>query len=119
MMGTLTTMPRRHRDMPTLRPTRVRPGLVRASHIRRDRPLRGLDTIGRRVLGALPPDTSSFGERPRKREIRDELEHARITVQVEHTVPGSPQDERLYREQTRAVLDLLSDIIQRRGETAA
>ena len=118
-MRTLTTMPTRHRDMPTLRATRLRPGDVNAPHIRRDRPLRGLSIIGRRVLGALPPDTSSFGERPRKREIRDELEHARITVQVEHTVLGSPLDQRLCREQTRALLDLIADVVSRRIRRAA
>jgi len=42
-----------------------------------------------------------------------------VAISIEYAVAGSPQDERLCREQTRAVLDLLSDIIERRGERAA
>jgi len=39
----------------------------------------------------------------------DPLDRAQIVVSIEHTTPGSPLDEQLRREQTRALLDLLAD----------
>jgi hypothetical protein len=50
----------------------------------------------------------------RRRATHDDLATARITVSIEQTVPGSPLDERLRREQTRALLDLLVDVAARR-----
>jgi hypothetical protein len=43
----------------------------------------------------------------------DPLEGAPIVVSVEYTKPGSPLDEHLRREQTRALLDLLADHARR------
>ena len=37
------------------------------------------------------------------------LDEAQIVVSVKYTKPGSPLDEYLRREQTRALLDLLAD----------
>jgi hypothetical protein len=37
-----------------------------------------------------------------------------VVVSIEHTKPGSPLDEHLRREQTRALLDLLADYAARR-----
>lgn len=45
---------------------------------------------------------------------RDDLASAPITISIEQTAPGSPLDERLCREQTRALLDLLVDVAARR-----
>ncbi len=49
-----------------------------------------------------------------RRATHDDLASTRITISIEQTVPGSPLDERLRREQTRALLDLLVDIAARR-----
>jgi hypothetical protein len=43
----------------------------------------------------------------------DPLDGAPIVVSVEYTTPGSPLDEHLRREQTRALLDLLADHARR------
>ena len=50
----------------------------------------------------------------RRRVTRDDLASAPITISIEQTAPGSPLDERLRREQTRALLDLLVDVAARR-----
>jgi hypothetical protein len=49
-----------------------------------------------------------------RRAIHDDLASAPITISIEQTAPGSPLDERLCREQTRALLDLLVDVAARR-----
>ncbi len=36
---------------------------------------------------------------------------------VEHTKPGSAQDDQLRREQAKAVFDLLASVIQREGDS--
>lgn len=50
----------------------------------------------------------------RRRATHDDLASAQITISIEEATPGSPLDERLRREQTRALLNLLVDIIARR-----
>lgn len=54
----------------------------------------------------------------RRRAAHDDLTSAQITISVEQASPGSPLDERLRREQTRALLDLLVDIAARRKAKA-
>jgi hypothetical protein len=44
----------------------------------------------------------------------DDLARAEVVVCVERAKPGSPLDERLRREQTLALLDLLADHVARR-----
>jgi hypothetical protein len=50
----------------------------------------------------------------RRRPTHDDFANARITITIQQTTPGSPLDERLRREQTRALLDLLVDVAARR-----
>src|SRR5258705_13813382 len=50
----------------------------------------------------------------RRRATHDDLASAHITISIEEATPGSPLDERLRREQTRALLNLLVDVIARR-----
>ena len=95
-----------------------------ANHPRRNRaaaPARSRDhTSGR---SACPrKDLRSAADRARhvepkparRRATHNDLANARITISIEQTVPGSPLDERLRREQTRALLDLLVDVAARR-----
>jgi hypothetical protein len=49
----------------------------------------------------------------RKPASGDPLDGAPIVVSVEYTTPGSPLDEHLRREQTRALLNLLADHARR------
>jgi hypothetical protein len=50
----------------------------------------------------------------RRRATHDDLASAQITITIKEATPGSPLDERLRREQTRALLNLLVDINARR-----
>lgn len=46
---------------------------------------------------------------PRKTDWDD----AEIVINIERTIPGTPLDDLLRKEQTRAVLDLLADYKQK------
>jgi hypothetical protein len=50
----------------------------------------------------------------RRRATHDDLASAQITITIKEATPGSPLDERLRREQTRALLNLLVDVNARR-----
>lgn len=52
----------------------------------------------------------------RKSAASDPLDGAPIVVSVQYTKPGTPLDEQLRREQTRALLDLLADHVRRSRE---
>jgi hypothetical protein len=73
----------------------------------------------RRGLGAHRQQDEAPDSHRLRRPSRNDLAAAPVSISVEYTVPGSPQDERLCREQARAVLELLSDIVKRRGDRAA
>lgn len=64
-----------------------------------------LDTLHSAAAAAPAPS--------RSQAPRDPLEGAPVVVSIEHTKPGSPLDEHLRREQTRALLDLLADHVAR------
>lgn len=111
-----------------MRPTTAmpRPGgadMFQAAINLRVRPIsvgpRGTLVWSRRRAGGLrgSPEASDCDRSRRPR--RNDLVPPPVAISIEYTVAGSPQDERLCREQTRAVLDLLADIIERRGERAA
>jgi hypothetical protein len=91
---------------------------VRANSARRGRVFpwarRGLGAHGGSAEGS-----DSDRSRRTRRTRRNDLAPPPVSISTEYTVVGSPQDERLCREQTRAVIDLLSDIIQRRNARAA
>lgn len=112
-MRGMTAMPRRG-DMdrfPSAISMRVRPGRVGR---RRALPW------SRRGVGAHGGSAERWDtDRLRRPRGNDPAAPPPVSIAIEYAVAGSPQDERLCREQTRAVLDLLSDIIQRRGERAA
>lgn len=44
-------------------------------------------------------------------------EDLKASMTVEHTKPGSAQDDQLRREQAKAVFDLLASVIQREGDS--
>jgi hypothetical protein len=50
----------------------------------------------------------------RPRRIRKDVwDDAKIVVNIEYTKPGTALDDHLRKEQTRALLDLLADYVQR------
>jgi hypothetical protein len=54
--------------------------------------------------------------RPTRKSVWDD---AKIVVNIEHTKPGTALDDYLRREQTRALLDLLADYVQKEGSSEA
>lgn len=58
----------------------------------------------------------SAGDNP---AATDPLDGAPVAVSIEHTKPGSSLDEHLRREQTRALLDLLTDHARRQRSKGA
>ena len=66
-----------------------------------------------RPSGHAPQRRRSRSGPSRSQAPRDPLEGAPVVVSIEHTKPGSPLDEHLRREQTRALLDLLADHVAR------
>lgn len=67
-----------------------------------------------------PQKRASRARRPKRSPApRDPLDGAPIVVSIEHTKPGSPLDEHLRREQTRALLDLLADHVARQRKRKA
>lgn len=51
---------------------------------------------------------------PRRRGTRqNDWDNAKIVVNIEYTKPGTALDDYLRREQTRALLDLLADYVQK------
>ncbi len=73
----------------------------------------------RRRAGAHGDSAEASDPHRSRRPRRNDPVPPPVAISIEYTASGSPQDERLCREQTRAVLDLLADIIQRRAERAA
>jgi hypothetical protein len=50
----------------------------------------------------------------RPRRIRKSVwDDAEVVINVEHTKPDTPLDDHLRKEQTRALLDLLADYVQK------
>lgn len=73
----------------------------------------------RRGVGAHGGSAEGWAsDRSRRLRRNDLAAPPPVSISIEYAVAGSPQDERLCREQTRAVLDLLADIIKRRKEAA-
>lgn len=89
---------------------RVRPG-----SLSRNRTL----PWARRRAGAHGDSAEASDPHRSRRPRRNDPVPPPVAISIDYTVAGSPQDERLCREQTGAVLDLLADIIQRRAEKAA
>jgi hypothetical protein len=52
--------------------------------------------------------------KPRRAARKTVWDDAEIVVDIKYTEPGTPLDERLRAEQTRALLDLLSAEVTRR-----
>jgi len=82
----------------------------RRDHASRPSTSRDLRSSGGRARCVQP-------EPDRRRATHDDLASAQITISIEEAAPGSPLDERLRREQTRALLNLLVDVIARREAT--
>jgi len=111
-MRGMTAMPRRG-DAHTFQAAinmRVRSGLVGR---RRTLPW------ARRGVGAHGGSAEASDSDHLRRRRRNDPAPPPVSISIEYAALGSPQDERLCREQTRAVLDLLSDIMQRRSGRAA
>lgn len=72
-----------------------------------------------RPSGHAPQRRRSRSDPSRSPAPRDPLDGAPIVVSIEHTKPGSPLDEHLRREQTRALLDLLADHVARQRKRKA
>ncbi len=66
-----------------------------------------------RPSGHAPQRRRSRSGPNRSQAPSDPLDGAPIVVSIEHTKPGSPLDDHLRREQTRALLDLLADHVAR------
>jgi hypothetical protein len=56
------------------------------------------------------PDRADGRPRRMRKSVWDD---AKIVVNIEYTKPGTALDDYLRREQTRAVLDLLADYVQK------
>jgi hypothetical protein len=55
--------------------------------------------------------------RPRRAPRKSVWDDAKIVVNVEYTKPGTALDDHLRKEQTRALLDLLADYVQKLDES--
>lgn len=55
-------------------------------------------------------DTPDARPRRARKSVWDDAE---IVVNIEYTKPGTPLDDYLRKEQTRALLDLLADYVQK------
>lgn len=74
----------------------------------------GRSACRRKDLRSAPDRARPVEPEPARRRATDDLASAEINISIEQTVPGTPLDERLRREQTRALLDLLVDVSARR-----
>jgi hypothetical protein len=61
------------------------------------------------------PDTTDARPRRARKSVWDDAE---IVVDIEYTKPGTVLDEHLRKKQTRALLDLLADYVQKLDEGA-
>lgn len=51
-----------------------------------------------------------------RRARKTDWDDAEIVIKIEHTTPGTALDDHLRKEQTRALLDLLADYVQKLDE---
>jgi hypothetical protein len=65
---------------------------------------------------ALLPRGRNHGSEPPSKSARlkkSVWDDAEVVINVERTKPGTPLDDYLRKEQTRALLDLLADYVQK------
>jgi hypothetical protein len=59
-------------------------------------------------------DAADARPRPARKSVWDDAE---IVIDIEYTRPGTALDDHLRKEQTRALLDLLADYVQKRDKS--